>query len=275
MFSLAGAVKVIYEGNQSLWTFMSSGSDGGADSSTEGKSLNIISSDRPSSAQVGGKSLPLSGGGSVSTNNGNVENDKLKASPVPVKTNGILKVSMGRDRVDSDAGDSRDTSVDTSGGKSSGPLRNSFDAVSATEGEQQHGPGSSNGKINKRRKKKETQRARANSSDNLLKKNVRWGSVDEIKFARDIAFDAIPSDGMFPIGLGVEVSRANVPIDESVAAKQADLLRRAMSMGMSLEQLSKSSPDGSTSTFSPLETRQFDYKTGKNPLFARMSEQER
>ena len=132
----------------------------------------------------------------------------------------------------------------------------------------------------KKNKRKKKNRSRANSSTSAVSSNggaggksVSFGHVDEIEFSRAFAFDRVPSDGSYPLGLGDEVSRRQYSVDDRISQQQAELIQRAMELGVSLERMSVEGPDGPQ--LSPLESRQFDYKNGKNPLFSRLSEEDR
>ena len=135
------------------------------------------------------------------------------------------------------------------------------------------------GQTSSKKKKKKKNRSRANSTGSVVSassscsKKVSFGNVDEICFSRGLAFDRVPSDGSYPLGLGAEVSRCTYTVDEKVNLLQGELIQRAIELGISLEHMTNEGDE--SKEFSPLETRQFDYKSGKNFLFSRLSEEDR
>lgn len=105
---------------------------------------------------------------------------------------------------------------------------------------------------------------------------ISWGPVEEILFTRDIAYDGVPSIGGYPLGLGQEESRQLWSADEFQSVQQANLILRAHTLGIEILSPPQSQPQqqlGGYNQISPLETRQYDYKSGlKNPLFQSISE---
>ena len=99
-------------------------------------------------------------------------------------------------------------------------------------------------------------------------KGVSWGVVEEVLFARDQGLGTVPSSGLFPLGFGEEEGRIEIPVDVHETAHQVRLIERAEKLGISVETCAE---DG----YRALETRQFDYRRGKNPLFHSSTEEER
>ena len=117
------------------------------------------------------------------------------------------------------------------------------------------------------KKKKKSRKKKLVEGSASSEKRVSWGKVDEILFRRDISYDKVPSNGLYPLGLGVEEGVETWVLDEFSSTQQAALIARANEKGLF-------ALTGSSS-LSPLETRQFDYRTGKNPLFQSLTEEER
>jgi hypothetical protein len=97
----------------------------------------------------------------------------------------------------------------------------------------------------------------------------------------------VPYSGNFPLGLGEEVGRYVSTIDQHFAATQIRLLERATEIGLDISAIvdphadpeaedtpSEVDEDAVTPRIS-LETRQFDYRHGYNPLFRPLSEADR
>ncbi len=117
---------------------------------------------------------------------------------------------------------------------------------------------SSSGNVPNKKKKKKKKKP------HKTKKKLSWGSVDVVYFGRDLSFDAVPSNGSYPLGLGKEESRNSYKVEDFDLLRQADLLVRAQSI------------PGFRVTHPNLETRQFDYKAdSKNPLFQSTAEVDR
>jgi hypothetical protein len=149
--------------------------------------------------------------------------------------------------------------------------------------------------VSKSKKKREQKKKRQLSKASSEKTGIKWGMVEEIKFKRHLSFDAVPSKGLFPLGLGDEEERGVTSVDEHIARKQADLITRALSCGVPIKlstavestsskkvELVQSSASASAGSSSDdafhihLETRQYDFKAGvHNPLFQPLSEEER
>ena len=125
-----------------------------------------------------------------------------------------------------------------------------------------------NGKKSKSKKKKRKSRNRSNSIASSSK-SVSWGEVEEILFTREQGIGAVPSSGLYPLGLGTEVldARDIVSVDHHVSMGQVRLIERALKLGICVDQ--------NDNEYECLETRQFDYRHGKNPLFHASNEDER
>ena len=118
----------------------------------------------------------------------------------------------------------------------------------------------------KKKKKKKRNRSHSNVSTTSVvstaaKKTVKFNAVEEITFTREHAYDVIPNRGSCPLGLGDEVSREVIPVDEYVAQQQALLKHRAEELNIPVTDV--------------LETRQYDFKFVPNPLFSPTSEADR
>lgn len=168
-------------------------------------------------------------------------------------------------------------------------------------------------KLNKKKKSKRKRRANSVNSMEESKKGVRWGGVEVVNFSRDLVrvallfsphspplplcsfpplvlcqgFHNVPYSGNFPLGLGEEVSRCVSTIDEHLAATQIRLLERATEIGLDVSAITEPYADADAEdtpsevdedAINPrisLETRQFDYRHGYNPLFRPLSEADR
>jgi hypothetical protein len=100
----------------------------------------------------------------------------------------------------------------------------------------------------------------------------------QITFTRTLGACVVPHRGQVPLGLGSETGRTVISVDDHIRLKQAELIDRMNSKGMSLSTspLSVSSERLTIADFN-LETRQYDYKPGGivNPLFHSISEEGR
>lgn len=136
----------------------------------------------------------------------------------------------------------------------------------------------------KNKKKREQKKKKLEMSRKALQQNkVTFGTVEEILFSREISYDAIPSRGAYPLGLGDLESRGNIRnIDDYCAEQQINLRLRSASF----ENHSSSSSCIAESSYAmlcsnqveikTLESRQYDYRLGKrNLLFEPTSEEER
>lgn len=171
-----------------------------------------------------------------------------------------VKISEG-DKQEQKAHEVVDTEVGTD------PLAlNSPDSTSLASS-QQHTE-THNGKKSKSKKKKRKSRNRSNSIASSSK-SVSWGEVEEILFTREQGIGAVPSSGLYPLGLGTEVldARDIVSVDHHVSMGQVRLIERALKLGICVDQ--------NDNEYECLETRQFDYRHGKNPLFHASNEDER
>ena len=128
----------------------------------------------------------------------------------------------------------------------------------------------------KKKKLESCRRARSQSK-------VTFGTVEEILFSREISYDAIPSRGAYPLGLGDLESRGNIrEVDAYCAEQQQNLRQRSASFENTTSSSSSSESripevqQGAESDIEVLESRQYDYKQGKrNNLFEPTSEEER
>lgn len=269
MFSFAGVVKILEDNNLSLWTFDSLTDE--KTSATPSESCvdaesNDCAADR-SDGQPAGRDRWLKGrAGSIdSDENTSDESPRRVSTPEPfrselrvIKEDSVLAIDKPpviTSAVDTVAGDS-------ALGRSCSPLQ-AQDSSTTTS----------------KKKKKKKNRSRANSTSSAASassvsaKKVSFGDVEEVCFSRGLAFDRVPSDGSYPLGLGAEVSRCSYTVDENVNMLQGELIQRAIELGMSLEHMADEGDEAKE--FKPLETRQFDYKSGKNFLFRRLSEEDR
>ena len=136
----------------------------------------------------------------------------------------------------------------------------------------------------KNKKKREQKKKKLEMSRKALHHGkVTFGTVEEILFSREISYDAIPSRGAYPLGLGDLESRGNIRnIDDYCAEQQINLRLRSASFEnhsssssciaeSSLARVCSNDADVET-----LESRQYDYRLGKrNLLFEPTSEEER
>lgn len=73
-------------------------------------------------------------------------------------------------------------------------------------------------------KKKRDQKKKKQESSRLAKHNkVTFGTAEELLFTRDISYDAIPSKGAYPLGLGDFESRVIQTVDDYCAEQQQNL----------------------------------------------------
>jgi hypothetical protein len=116
------------------------------------------------------------------------------------------------------------------------------------------------------------------------RRGIQWGFVEEVLFSRSISMDTVPSDGSYPLGLGAEVGKSRGTVDDAEEQRTVALLDRAVALGVVHRSQAAGSAEGEVMSLHlveaeapvlALETRQFDYKRGKNPLFGRMSEHDR
>ena len=122
-----------------------------------------------------------------------------------------------------------------------------------------------NKKKKKKKKKNRTIKAPGIESKNSSKKCISWGLVEEITFSRDIALDVIPSKGYLPLGLGELEGREIYSLEDYLKYRESDLAERAHT---------RISPNNCME-YNYLETRQFDYREGVNPLFHATDETDR
>ena len=136
----------------------------------------------------------------------------------------------------------------------------------------------------KNKKKREQKKKKLESCRRARSQNkVTFGTVEEILFSREISYDAIPSRGAYPLGLGDLESRGNIrEVDAYCAEQQRSLRHRSASFENTTS--SSSSSENRISEVQHvagedteiLESRQYDYKQGKrNTLFEPTSEEER
>lgn len=132
----------------------------------------------------------------------------------------------------------------------------------------------------KNKKKRDQKKKKQESSRRAkIQSRVTFGTVEEILFSREISFDAIPSRGAYPLGLGVLESRGNIREVDAYCAEQQQNLRLRSASFESVTSSSSSNdshsdaPDPAADVF---ESRQYDYKQGRrNLLFEPTSEEER
>jgi hypothetical protein len=72
------------------------------------------------------------------------------------------------------------------------------------------------------RKRASRKKKRTKSNSNCNKKDLRveWGQVEQLVFSRSFGLDAIPTHGMFPLGLGDFEERCCFTVDELFAQQQ-------------------------------------------------------
>ena len=115
-----------------------------------------------------------------------------------------------------------------------------------------------------------------NSQETSTRKKVNWGFVEEYLFSRDISFDTVPSKGLYPLGLGKYEGCVTVSVEEHIARSQDLLQERARLRGIDISaKLDDASRATQSQPISILETRQYDYRVGLNPLFHSVDEDER
>ena len=136
----------------------------------------------------------------------------------------------------------------------------------------------------KNRKKREQKKKKLESCRRARSQNkVTFGTVEEILFSREISYDAIPSRGAYPLGLGDLESRGNIrEVDAYCAEQQQNLRHRSASFENTTSSSSSSEnripevQQGAELDVEVLESRQYDYKQGRrNTLFEPTSEEER
>ena len=279
MFSFAGVVKVLYDNNISRWAF--------SDSNTELEVSECNDSEHNNAVKP---SIVEERTDAVDTCSGQCKESIANQSPI-----------LGRDRWLKNACVSEDELSDSNGGIATSPIDKEpptvpemisitdipkpDDAKTVTvasdliletsDNSAASIPHSLSDISSSKKKKKKKSRNRSNSatSNSSATRRVSWGHVDEISFGRSMSFDRIPSDGTYPLGLGEEVSRRQITVEEKTNMQQTELIQRAMKMGVPLDGF-KSTSSGNDEV-SLLESRQYDYKSGKNPLFSRLSEKDR
>lgn len=136
----------------------------------------------------------------------------------------------------------------------------------------------------KNKKKREQKKKKQEMTRHTLNSNkVTFGTVEEILFSREISYDAIPSKGAYPLGLGDFESRGNIQEVDAYCAEQQRILRVRSA---SFENTATSSSSSNSlpglltgiveAELETIESRQYDYKQGKrNLLFEPTSEEER
>eukprot|EP01041_Mallomonas_annulata_P008128 gene8128-16685_t len=132
-----------------------------------------------------------------------------------------------------------------------------------------------NAAAKKKGKKKAARKKNKNGQPSVKNgRRVHWGQVEEILFSRDVSCDTVPRQGVFPIGLGIEIDRQTLSMDEFMASRRSELLARAQSLCLPID-LSKMQII--TDTYEPFETRQYDYRAHGhvNKLFHHLHEDER
>jgi hypothetical protein len=119
------------------------------------------------------------------------------------------------------------------------------------------------------------------SRPNKNGKLLTWGEVEQVTFAPSLGACVVPHRGVFPLGLGSEIQRMTLSVDDHVRLRQAELIDRINSKGLRLSVSASSASNISTAPPSiadyNLETRQYDHKPSSfaNPLFRSVSEQDR
>jgi hypothetical protein len=136
----------------------------------------------------------------------------------------------------------------------------------------------------KNKKKRDQKKKKQESSRRAkIQSRVTFGTVEEILFSREISFDAIPSRGAYPLGLGNLESRGNIrEVDAYCAEQQQNLRLRSASFESVTSSSSSNNSHSSETHHTPdsepevFESRQYDYKQGRrNLLFEPTSEEER
>jgi hypothetical protein len=125
-----------------------------------------------------------------------------------------------------------------------------------------------------KKKKKKKKKNRSDSMDSMGScsgSRLSWGNVEEIFFTRGIAYNSIPNNGGYPLGLDQEEGRQMWAIDDYFSQQQSELILRSQKLGLDISHVSNEG----AKTMPPLETRQHDFKAGSNPLFRPLSEDER
>ena len=130
-------------------------------------------------------------------------------------------------------------------------------------------PDSPNSKKKKKRHKRKSNNKKSKSKKNNNNnqppktKQLRFGTVRTRTFERCLGSDVVPGDGGWPLGMGRTLHewKMETTVDEYEASKNERLLQR-------LERLKLPQTI-------PLETRPWDYKPDKNPLFQLLTEKDR
>jgi len=117
-----------------------------------------------------------------------------------------------------------------------------------------------------------------NNKKKLLKA-VSFGTVNVQEFERCIGMDVVPGEGSWPLGMKHDVVHDySLALDGFEAQKQERLRERLQKLRQtqSLDDLDPELIAAADSNDTTLETRMYDYKSGKkNPLFYSLPEQER
>eukprot|EP00596_Hydrurales_sp_CCMP1899_P004429 CAMPEP_0119039018 /NCGR_PEP_ID=MMETSP1177-20130426/8291_1 /TAXON_ID=2985 /ORGANISM="Ochromonas sp, Strain CCMP1899" /LENGTH=231 /DNA_ID=CAMNT_0007002369 /DNA_START=115 /DNA_END=811 /DNA_ORIENTATION=+ len=138
------------------------------------------------------------------------------------------------------------------------------------------------GTASMKNKKKRDQKKKKQELSRLANHNkVTFGTAEELLFARDISYDAVPSKGAYPLGLGDFESSVIQTVDDYCAEQQQNLRDRSASFEITPSTSASTSPTEPSSIIEKLgqetfESRQYDYKRGqRNQLFEPTSEEER
>jgi hypothetical protein len=276
--SIPGAVKLLVEGsNRSLWTFVGGGRcTQGEEEEEEGRIAGASAENATHSAEAVA-TLLNDNSGTMDTSN--------SASAVPA-LKGILKPYVPPAPLD--AADPEAEEDEQAGDAALGAAEAEAAAAAVAHS------GSTGSKPKRSRKRRGKNRARSDSQGALVERDLagtaaerrglQWGFVEEVLFSRGLSMDTVPSDGSYPLGLGAEVGRCRGTVDEAEEQRSVALLDRAVALGVVHRSQVAVSAEGEARSMHlveaeapalALETRQFDYKRGKNPLFGRLTEHDR
>jgi len=137
-------------------------------------------------------------------------------------------------------------------------------------------------KESKRSKKKK--RVSSSTTAEMGPKRVSFGNCVVRGFERCLGTQVVPGDGGWPLGIETTPNKSNngvqktrMSVDEYEAGKQERLLERWRTMQEEQTIGTRKKKKQSEPPAPPLETRQWDYRLDKlkNPLFGKLTEQER
>lgn len=283
--SLPGAVKLLIEGsNRSLWAFAGSASSASTSSSSSAVGVTDGSSGRCSPGDEEEEEGRIAGASAESSTQSAEafsplvsKNNKARSTPAAVK--GILKPYVPPAPMEDHPQEAADPEGDEDGGPGHLAASSTPTGTSKTKRSRKR-----RGKNRGRSDSLDSAQEHPSSSSSTGRRALRWGFVDEVSFSRGVSMDTVPSDGSYPLGLGAEIGRSHGSVDEVQEHRNTALMERAIALGVVHSSQAAGSAEGEARSMHlveaeapalALETRQFDYKRGKNPLFGRLTEHDR